>query len=66
MSRQWCIPGVVFLLAATILSALAAVSLPYMTALDIARVHFKGSAGAGDTTAVTKELRVGIPLFYLS
>ncbi|PPR00269.1 hypothetical protein CVT26_009021 [Gymnopilus dilepis] len=40
MSRAFCIPGVVFLFCALVLSFLVSVSLPFLPALDIVRTHF--------------------------
>jgi hypothetical protein len=61
MSRKFCIPGVVFLLAATVLSIIAAISVPYFSAVDIARVHFKGSAAGGsDTSEAISQIRFGV------
>ena len=37
--RAFCIPGVVFLLAATVLLVITSVSLPYLPAIDFARSH---------------------------
>jgi hypothetical protein len=47
MARAFCIPGLFFLFAAFVLSFLVSISLPYLPAMDIARVHF----GSGATTA---------------
>lgn len=40
MARTFCIPGIIFLFAAFVLSVLVSISLPYLTALDIARTDF--------------------------
>jgi len=37
--RAFCIPGVVFLLAATVLLVITSVSLPYLPAIDFVRSH---------------------------
>jgi len=62
MTRAFCIPGVVFLLAATVLSAIAAVSLPYLSVIDIARVHIKsGDVGSGSGGAIPiDQIRFGV------
>ncbi|KAF5315777.1 hypothetical protein D9611_004874 [Ephemerocybe angulata] len=57
MARIFCIPGIVFLFCALVLSFLASISLPYLPALDIVRVKFPTSALVAD--AIT-ELRYGI------
>jgi hypothetical protein len=54
MSRRWCIPGVLFLLAATVLSALVSVGLPYLTVFDIARVHLHGAANTPTLSGVNE------------
>ncbi|KAF8904695.1 hypothetical protein CPB84DRAFT_1706146 [Gymnopilus junonius] len=40
MSRAFCIPGVVFLFCAFVLSFLVSISLPFLPALDVVRTHF--------------------------
>ncbi|TFY79360.1 hypothetical protein EWM64_g4654 [Hericium alpestre] len=64
-NRTYCVPGVVFLACAFILSLLVAVSLPALPTLDVARAQFDNSTavqvglnGAGQEQA--KELRFGI------
>jgi len=42
MPRSFCIPGIVFLFCAFVLSFLVSISLPYLTAMDIVRTHFEG------------------------
>lgn len=64
MSRAFCIPGVLFLLAATVLSFLVAIGLPYLTALDIARTHYSGSAGTGDSNGALTQIRVSCALSF--
>ena len=64
MPRAFHIPGVVFLFCAFVLLFLVSVSLPWLSALDVTRVHFEGtsSTGTGGQNPVT-ELRVSeIPL----
>jgi hypothetical protein len=60
MSRAHCVPALAFLFAALVLNFLVSISLPYLPALDIARVHF-GSAGvtSSGSGAIT-ESRLGI------
>lgn len=43
MPRSFCIPGVLFLLCAFVLLFIVSISLPYLTAMDITRVHFNGT-----------------------
>lgn len=64
MSRAFWYPGVFFLLAATVLNFLVAVGLPYLTAMDVVRVHFKGSAtsATGNEGAIS-ELRASLAHF---
>ncbi|KJA17851.1 hypothetical protein HYPSUDRAFT_45842 [Hypholoma sublateritium FD-334 SS-4] len=63
MSRAFCIPGIVFLTCALVLSFLASLSLPFLPALDIVRVKFgtnsTGTASAGSLPVVS-ELRLGV------
>ncbi|KAJ7468673.1 hypothetical protein FB451DRAFT_1256948 [Mycena latifolia] len=64
MSRIFCIPGILFLLCALILSILVSISLPFLPALDFVRVKFgSGVATAGNGMT---ELRFGIwaPCWY--
>ncbi|KAK0189854.1 hypothetical protein F5146DRAFT_1139349 [Armillaria mellea] len=58
MTRAYCIPGIVFLFCALVLSVLTSISLPYLTGLDIARttvVNAGSVAGEG-----VKQIRLGI------
>ncbi|KAF5349316.1 hypothetical protein D9758_011803 [Tetrapyrgos nigripes] len=59
MSRVFCIPGILFLLCAFVLSFLVSISLPFLPALDIARVHFRDGNALVDGRTVT-ETRFGI------
>ncbi|KAF8550667.1 pali-domain-containing protein [Imleria badia] len=43
MSRAFCIPAIFFLFAAFVLLFIVSISLPYLTAMDIARVHTNGT-----------------------
>ncbi|KZT65074.1 hypothetical protein DAEQUDRAFT_731806 [Daedalea quercina L-15889] len=60
MGRLFHIPGIFFLFAAFVLLFLVSISLPYLTALDFARVHFDGGkvTSGNDSNALT-ELRFG-------
>lgn len=62
MTRAFCIPGVVLLGCALVLSFLVSVSLPYLPALDITRAHFNSTVKQDGTTGV-QELRV--PFFAI-
>ncbi|KAJ6526617.1 hypothetical protein DFH09DRAFT_1187600 [Mycena vulgaris] len=65
MSRIFCIPGIIFLLCALVLSILVTISLPFLPALDFVRVHF-GSGGVATNGDGIIELRFGIwaPCYY--
>ncbi|PPQ94284.1 hypothetical protein CVT25_004941 [Psilocybe cyanescens] len=58
MSRAFCIPGIVFLVAALVLSFLVSVSLPFLPALDIVRTNFQGGVQQGAIGTV--QTRLGI------
>lgn len=59
MPRAFHIPGVIFLFCAFVLLFLVSISLPYITALDVARVHFHaGSPTINQDSAAANELRV--------
>ncbi|KAG7087714.1 hypothetical protein E1B28_013661 [Marasmius oreades] len=58
MARAFCIPGIIFLLCATVLSFLVSISLPFLPALDIARTHFPGTALVNGQ--IVDELRFGV------
>jgi hypothetical protein len=57
MSRAFCIPGVFFLFAAFVLLFIVSVSLPYLTAMDITRVHTNGGSAISGQATMT-QLRV--------
>ncbi|EIW56840.1 uncharacterized protein TRAVEDRAFT_151472 [Trametes versicolor FP-101664 SS1] len=60
MSRVLHIPGIVFLLCAFVLLFLVSISLPFLTALDFARVNFKdGSPTVGSDSNVVDQIRFG-------
>ncbi|KIY67387.1 hypothetical protein CYLTODRAFT_376171 [Cylindrobasidium torrendii FP15055 ss-10] len=50
MSRAFCIPGIAFLFIALVLNFLTSISLPYLTALDIARSSFNEGVQVQGTT----------------
>ena len=59
MGRLFHIPGIFFLFSAFVLLLLVSISLPYLTALDFARVHFdEGKVTAGNDTNALTQLRV--------
>jgi len=43
VSRVFCIPGIVLLFAAVVVSFLASISLPFLPALDVTRVEFNNT-----------------------
>ncbi|EIM80149.1 uncharacterized protein STEHIDRAFT_135458 [Stereum hirsutum FP-91666 SS1] len=58
-ARAFCIPGVVLLFCAFVLSLIVAISLPALPALDITRTHFSsGSLAAGNSSGEIGQLRV--------
>jgi len=65
-SRAFCIPGSVFLLAATVLLVITSVSLPYLPAVDFVRSSFRSGNvsvlnGNGDVTSTSvSQLRLGL------
>jgi len=65
MPRSFCIPGIVILFIAFVLSFLVAISLPFLPALDFVRIQvpdgFRAQGGEG-----IKQFRFGIwaPCFY--
>ena len=56
MPRSYHIPGIFFLFCAFVLLFLVSISLPYLTGLDFARVHFDGITNSDQGTI--SELRV--------
>ncbi|KAJ6559873.1 hypothetical protein B0H19DRAFT_1145977 [Mycena capillaripes] len=64
MARAFYLTGVAFLFVALVLSFLSSISLPYLTALDFARVKFAGDVFTGQDGL--REVRWGIwgPCFY--
>ncbi|KAG6332459.1 hypothetical protein ID866_6631 [Astraeus odoratus] len=64
MARAFCVPAVFFLFSAFVLLFIVSVSLPYLTAMDITRVHSDGvSLYSGNNTMT--QLRVGIKLISI-
>ncbi|KAI0728816.1 hypothetical protein C8Q72DRAFT_832161 [Fomitopsis betulina] len=60
MGRLFHIPGIFFLFSAFVLLVLVSISLPYLTALDFARVHFnEGKVSTGSDSNTLTELRFG-------
>ncbi|KAI0640987.1 hypothetical protein C8Q79DRAFT_427385 [Trametes meyenii] len=60
MARSYHIPGIISLFCALILLFLTAVSLPYLTSLDAARVKISGgSPTVGSDSRAVKEIRFG-------
>ncbi|KAF7297190.1 hypothetical protein MIND_00952100 [Mycena indigotica] len=58
MSRAFCIPGIIFLLCALVLSLIVSISLPFLTEIDFVRVHFgQGVVTSGQGMT---QLRFGI------
>jgi len=63
MPRSFCIPGVVFLFCAFALLFIVSVSLPFLTAMDIVRVHYGGNVASPSVTGTVSQLRFGIWAF---
>jgi len=63
MPRSFCIPGILFLLCAFVLLFIVSVSLPFLTAMDITRVHFNGKVSTSSATESFSQLRFGIWAF---
>ncbi|KIJ61260.1 hypothetical protein HYDPIDRAFT_116273 [Hydnomerulius pinastri MD-312] len=59
MSRAYCIPGVFFLFSAFVLLFIVSISLPYLSAMDIARVHTDGGLEVSGQQPMT-QIRFGI------
>lgn len=62
MARLFCIPGIVFLFAALVLSFIASISLPYLPALDVVRVHFDQQNALDNSSTAITELRVSVAM----
>ncbi|KAF8890715.1 hypothetical protein BD779DRAFT_1438157 [Infundibulicybe gibba] len=65
MARAFCIPGIIFLAAAFVLSLITSISLPFLPALDVARTRFDSSEITFDQSPAT-EIRLGVwtPCYY--
>jgi len=65
MARAFCIPGIIFIFCAFVLNFLTSISLPYLTALDIARTHFGNGVQQQGQDGI-QQLRFGIwaPCYY--
>ena len=67
MARAFCIPGVFFIFAAFVLLFIVSISLPYLSDMDITRVHTTNSAASAlsgnDTTTELRVSFVILPLF---
>ncbi|KAH7882204.1 hypothetical protein F5I97DRAFT_437213 [Phlebopus sp. FC_14] len=59
MARAFCIPAVFFLFSAFVLLFIVSVSLPYLSAMDITRVHTNGGSAVSGQQTMT-QLRLGI------
>jgi len=63
-SRAFCVPGVVFLFAATVLLLITSISLPYLPVVDFARANVRsGNIGVADaqgnvTSPLISQLKV--------
>ncbi|KAI6147965.1 pali-domain-containing protein [Pisolithus tinctorius] len=60
MGRAFCIPAVFFFFAAFVLLFIVSVSLPYLTAMDITRVHADGNTELSAANDTISQLRFGI------
>jgi hypothetical protein len=60
MARVFCIPGIVFLFCAFVLSLLVSISLPFLTALDIARVHASSNLSTSQNVPGINQIRVSL------
>ncbi|KAG6374091.1 hypothetical protein JVT61DRAFT_4734 [Boletus reticuloceps] len=59
MSRSFCVPAIFFLFSAFVLLFIVSISLPFLTAMDITRVHTNGTVQVtGDQNF--EQLRLGI------
>ena len=60
MSRAFCVPAIFFIFAAFVLLFIVSISLPYLTAMDITRVHTDGTVQVTGDQAMS-QLRVSYP-----
>lgn len=64
-SRAFCVPGVFFLLVATVLLVITSISLPFLPAIDFVRAHVEsGNVGTATsqgtiTSSTISQLKVG-------
>ncbi|KAH0833944.1 pali-domain-containing protein [Lanmaoa asiatica] len=65
MSRAFCIPAIFFLFSAFVLLFIVSISLPYLTAMDITRVHTNGTVEVTGDQSMS-QLRLGIWVLPLS
>ncbi|KAF8200456.1 hypothetical protein K438DRAFT_1582446 [Mycena galopus ATCC 62051] len=64
MARAFYLSGMVFLFFALVLTFLSSISLPYLPALDFARVMFAGGVSSGLSAAEElSQVRVSTPVF---
>ncbi|KAF8130214.1 hypothetical protein EV363DRAFT_241174 [Boletus edulis] len=47
MSRSFCVPAIFFLFSAFVLLFIVSISLPFLTAMDITRVHYERHSRGG-------------------
>ncbi|EJF55914.1 hypothetical protein DICSQDRAFT_175390 [Dichomitus squalens LYAD-421 SS1] len=60
ISRAFHIPGILFLFVSFLLLFLVSIGLPFLTALDFVRVHFKdGLPTVGSDTTAINQIRLG-------
>jgi len=59
MTRAFCIPAIFFLFSAFVLLFIVSISLPYLTAMDITRVHTDGTVQVTGDQPLS-QLRLGI------
>ncbi len=62
MSRAFCIPGIVFLFCALVLSILTSISLPFLTGLDIARTTVVNAGRVGGEGIKQIRVRLSMPI----
>ena len=63
MPRAFHLPGVFFLFCAFALLFLVSISLPFLPALDFARVHFEGSPTTNDAALTELRVRSGCTVY---
>ncbi|KAG9311107.1 hypothetical protein JVU11DRAFT_9016 [Chiua virens] len=60
MSRTFCVPAVFFIFSAFVLLFIVSISLPYLTDMDITRMHTPGTVPLGGDVQPLSQLRLGI------